>query len=234
MSPQASRPTASAKSPILAAVGISLVIGLGAVLGTTDTATLADVLSGKWLTRSFTETQQGHTVAIAALEQSLGNVTREIDFVTSRVGASIQRGEERTFDRLALLDAELAALKSQIAGLQGVRSGTPLAADTSDMVGLRTSLHDLTSAHNSAVAALTKRLDRIEVKVGLSSDVPSGSGPRVHKTRAVAKLKKPATAPAAERDPFSGTVRPEHGHLFNIKPLSRQDAQLRLSRLPGW
>jgi hypothetical protein len=229
MSPQASRPAMPAKSPILAAVGISLVIGLGTVIGTTDTATLADILTGKWLTRSFTETQQGHTVAIAALEQSVGNVTRDIDFVATRVSASIQRSEERTSDRLALLDAELAALKDRIAGLHSVRSGPPLASEGSDIVGLRTSLHDLSSAHNSAVAALTKRLDRIEVKVGLASDVPPGSGPRVHKTRTLAKVKKPPAAPF-EIDPFP-PGRPEHGHLFNVKPLSRQNAQLRLTRL---
>ena len=231
MSPQESRPAMPAKSPILAAVGISLAIGLGTVIGTTDTATLADILTGKWLTRTFTETQQGHTVAIAALEQSVGNVTRDIDFVATRVTASIQRSEERTSDRLALLDTELAALKNKIAGLQSVRPGTPVASsEASDIVGLRTSLHDLSSAHNSAVAALTKRLDRIEVKVGLASDVPPASGPRVHKARQVAKVKKPAT-PAFENDAFPPNVRPEHGHLFNIKPLSRQDAQLRLTRL---
>jgi hypothetical protein len=231
MSPQASRPAAPARSPILAAVGISLAIGLGTVLGTTDTATLADVATGKWLTRSFTETQQAHTVAIAALEQNLGSVTREMDFVATRVGASVARSEERTYDRLALLDAELAALKSKIAGLQGVRPGTPVASEGSDIIGLRTSLHDLSAAHNSAVAALTKRLDRIEVKVGLASDVPPASGPRVHKARTVAKLKKPTAAAPFEMDPFSATGRPENGHLFNVKPLSRQDAQLRITRL---
>jgi hypothetical protein len=146
------------------------------------------------------------------------------------VSASIAHSEERTYDRLALLDAELAALKDKIAGLQGARGGTPVASETSDIIGLRSSLHDLTTAHNSAVAALTKRLDRIEVKVGLASDVPPASGPRVHKTRTVAKVKKPAAAPF-ELDPFSSTPRPEHGHLFNVKPLSRQDAQLRLTRL---
>ena len=86
----------AAKSPILAAVGISLAIGLGAVLGTTDIATLEEAITGRWLTRSYTETQQGHTVAIAALEHSIGGVTRDIDFVASRAGASIRRNEDRT------------------------------------------------------------------------------------------------------------------------------------------
>jgi len=233
MSSQAFRP-ASVRSPILAAVGISLTIGLGAVLGTTDMATLQEILTGKWLTRSFTETQQGHTVAIAALEQGIGNVTREIDFVATHIGASIERNENRTSDRLALLDTEIAALKGKLAGLQGDRSGAPVASAASDVIGLRTSLHDLASAHHSAVAALTKRLDRIEVKIGLSSDVTSAiSRPSRKRHRAVARARKPAAMPAFESDAAPATARPERGHLFNLKPLSHQDAPLRLTRLPG-
>ena len=45
---------ATTKSPIFAAVGISLAIGLGAVLGTTDIGTLEDAISGRWLTRPYT------------------------------------------------------------------------------------------------------------------------------------------------------------------------------------
>jgi hypothetical protein len=229
----------SAKSPILAALGISFAIGLGTVLGTTDLATLQDVFTGKLLTRSFTDTQQGHSVAIAALEQGLGNVTREIDFVMTRIGGAIERNENRTADRLALLDTEIAQLKSRLAGLSGVRQGTPIAtpvaSEGSDIIGLRTSLHDLASAHTSAVAALTKRLDRIEVKVGLSSDVVSAISPHARKRhRAVARARKPAAAPAVESYMVPATARPERGHLFNVKPLSHQDAPLRLTRLPGW
>ena len=34
---------------------------------------------------------QGHAVAIAVLESSIGGVTRDIDFVASRASASIRR-----------------------------------------------------------------------------------------------------------------------------------------------
>src|SRR5581483_9729066 len=149
MSSEASRPAATAKSPIFAALGICLVIGLGAVLGSTDSATLAEALTGKWLTQPFTDTQQSHTVAIAALEQGLGGISRDIDFVASRVGAAIERNADRTSDRFASLDNEIAALKSKIAALQGTRPAAvaPVASsDASDILGLRTSLHDLASA----------------------------------------------------------------------------------------
>lgn len=234
MSPQASRPAASARSPILAAVGISFVIGLGAVFATTDMATLEDVLTGKWFTRTFTETQQVHTVALAALEQDLGNVSRELDFVSTRVSTSIQRSEERSFDRFAQLDAEIAALKNKVAVLSGIRPGTPM-ADASEIIGLRASLHDLSFAHTSAVAALTKRLDKIEIKVGLSSDVVASPGPRKVR-RTVARVRRPIAQPAFETETFPATARPDRGHLFNVKPLSHQATPLRLTRLPntGW
>lgn len=233
MSPDASRPAASARSPIFAALGICLVIGLGAVLGTTDTATLADAVTGKWLTQPFTDRQQSHTVAIAALEQGLGNISRDLDFVAARVSASIERNTDRTSDRLAALDSEIANLKSKIAALQSARPGMPAAGEAGEILGLRTSLHDLASAHTTAVAALTKRLDRLEVKMGLSSDVtPSVSRP-AHRNRRTARSRKPAFArPAFETDAAPAT-RPERGHLFNVKPLSRQDAPLRLSNLPN-
>src|SRR5581483_9306696 len=224
MSPQASAPEPAGKSPIFAALGICLVIGLGAVLGSTDTATLADAFTGKWLTQPFTDTQQSHTVAIAAVKQGLGNLSRDLDFVATRVATAIERNADRSSDHLATLDNEIANLKSKIAALQGVRPSTPVAvSESGDILGLRTSLHDLASAHTTAVAALTKRLDRIEVKIGLSSDVTSSvSRPARRSRRAVARPRRPAVRPAVETDAAPAT-RPERGHLFNVKPLSDQD-----------
>lgn len=236
MSPQASRPAATAKSPIFAAVGLSLIIGFGAVFATTDMATLESMLTGKWLFGPLTETQQAHTVALAALEQNLGSVSREIDFVSTRVSASIQRSEDRSFDRFAQLDAEIAALKNRVAVLSGVRPGTPL-ADNSEIIGLRASLHDLSFAHTSAVAALTKRLDKIEIKVGLSSDVVATPKAPRKPHRTVARVRKPiAQQPTFESETLPTTARPDRGHLFNVKPISHQAAPLRLTRLPntGW
>ena len=52
------------------------------------------------------------------------------------------------------------------------------------MTGLRSSLHDLSVAHPGAVAAITKRLDRIEVMVGLATDMTSSiSDPAAQKVR---------------------------------------------------
>jgi hypothetical protein len=235
MSVQAFRPAPPAGSPILAAIGICLTVALGAVLGTTDTATLAAFFSGKWLTQSLTDTQQSHTVAIAALEQGFGHIARELDFVATRVGAAVERSADRTADRLATLDTKIAELNSKIAALQGARPGAPAAPEASDVIGLRSSLHELASAHSSAVAALTKRLDRIEVKVGLASDVPSAVPRAAHKgRRTAARAKRPAAAlPAVETDAAAPAPRPERGHLFDAKPLSQQDGPLRLSNLGG-
>src|SRR5882724_4816757 len=117
MSPQPSKP---AKSPILVAVAISLAIGIGALAGSAEPGTVEDVITGRVLTRPFIEAQQDHTFAIAALETNVGHVTSEIDFLAKRVRASIRRNEEQAVDRFAAIDAELAALKDKIAGIQNI------------------------------------------------------------------------------------------------------------------
>ena len=71
------------------------------------------------------------------------------------------------------------------------------------------------------------------MKVGLSTDVTS---PIRRRGRAQGRTphregEKAGHLPPAD-DPVSSTVRLDHGHLFNIKPASRQRGPLRLSRLP--
>ena len=244
---------ALARSPILAAVGISFAIAIGSMLATTDGASITDALTGQWLTRPLAEAQQRNAAAISVLEKTVGTVTREIDFVAARVGDSMRRGEEQTSDRIAHLDAEIAALKDRIAGIQSVRlapraSDAPLGIEhlsarlsdaSGDVSGLRSSLHDLAAAHSGAVAAIGRRLDRIEVMVGISTDMTSSvANPVARKAAlraAAAKLiRKPAAevAPQAEI-PTERSARPERGHIFTVKPVSHQIAPLRGSKVAG-
>jgi hypothetical protein len=241
-----------ARSPILAAVGISAAIAAGSMLATTDVATVTDALTGQWLTRPLAEAQQRNAAAIAALQKTIGAVTRDIDFVAARVGDSIRRGEEQTSDRIAHLDAEIAALKDRIAGIQSARVA-PRASDalagiehpsarltdaSGDVSGLRSSLHELAAAHGGAVAAIGKRLDRIEVMIGISTDMTSSvADPVARKAElraAAAKLARkpvPAAAPQAEV-PTERSAQPERGYIFTVKPVS-QTAPLRGSKAPG-
>jgi len=229
---------APAKSPLLAAVGISLAIGLGALLGTADPATVEDAITGKWLTRPFTETQQSQMIAIAALEHGVNGVSRDIDFVAARTGASIRRSEDETFDRFAKLEAEVAALKDSIAGIQNARLTTralpALSANADDVTGLRSSLHDLATAHHSAVAALTRRLDRVEVMVGLSTDMTSSvANPAAQRARRAAAAKPRNATPAVQKQAATRVpagVHRERGHIFGLKPLNEQVAPLRGSK----
>jgi len=230
---------APAKSPLLAAVGISLAIGLGALLGTADPATVEDAITGKWLTRPFTETQQSQMIAIAALEHGVNGVSRDIDFVAARTGASIRRSEDETFDRFAKLEAEVAALKDSIAGVQNARLTAPralpaLSAKADDATGLRSSLHDLATAHHSAVAALTRRLDRVEVMVGLSTDMTSSvANPAAQRARRAAAAKPRNATPAVQKQAATRVpagVHRERGHIFGLKPLNEQVAPLRGSK----
>jgi hypothetical protein len=225
------------KSPILVAIGISLAIAAGSIISTLDMATVEDVATGRILTRPLAEAQQRSTLAIATLENTVGAITRDVDFVASRVSATVRRSEEATFDRFAQLDAEIAALKDKIAGIQHARlaparTSEPQRDVSGDVTGLRSSLNDLSVAHSGAVAAITRRLDRIEVKVGLTTDVVSSvSDASAQKTARA----KPARKPHGpnEADAAQNIARPERGHIFNVKPISQQGAPLRLSRLPG-
>lgn len=236
------------KSPILAAVGISFVIAIGSMIGTLDVAQVEEFATGKWLTRPLAEAQQRNTLAITVLENTVGAISKDIDFVSARVSAAIRRNEDQSFDRLAHLDAEIAALKDKIAGIQHARvaprAAEPQREANSELTGLRSSLNDLATAHGGALAAMAKRLERIEVTVGLTTDVMSSvadpAARRAARSAETAKqIKKPPAPPAATSPVVSSPVtsqnvaRPDRGHLFNVKPLSQQGAPLRLSRLPG-
>jgi hypothetical protein len=225
------------KSPIFAAVGISLAIAAGSIIGTLDMATVEDVATGKILTRPLAEAQQRNTLALAALESTVGAITRDIDFVAARASASVRRSEDQTSDRFARLDAEIAALKDEIAGIQHARIAPARVSEpqrdaSGDLTGLRSSLNDLSAAHSGAVAAITRRLDRIEVKVGLTTDVVSAVSEASAQKSARGKPAKKQGVPN-ESDAAHSVARPERGHIFNLKPISQQGAPLRLSKLPG-
>ena len=205
--------SAHVKSPIAAALLISFAIAAGTVLSTLDAAVFDDITSGKWLTRSFTETQERQTASIAALERNVGAVNTDLDFVAARVSAAVRRSEDTARERFAEIEARIATLRDRV-------TGTPAADATSDVIGLRSSVHELAAAHNGAVSAITKRLNRIEAMVGISTDVTPMAAHSAARRNAAAR--KPAPQPAESQ---SG----ERGHIFGVKP----QQNLRLSRLPG-
>jgi hypothetical protein len=231
------------KSPILAAIGISLAIALGSGISSLDMAQVEEVATGRFLTRPLADAQERNASAIATLEHTLGAVSKDIDFVSARVSATIRRNEDQAYDRFAHLDAEVAALKDRIAGIQNASLAPARmpAVPQQDVSGLRSSLHDLNAAHTGAVTAINKRLERIEVMVGLTTDMTSSvSDPAAKVRRAETATKQAKKQPPAETaapipvaGPAVSVARPERGHLFNVKPLSQQGAPLRMSRLPG-
>ena len=180
--------------------------------------------SGRWLTRSFSEAQERHAAALAKLERNVGAVTTDIDFIAARMDDAIKRNEDLSRDRFAAIDAGIAALKEHIVQAS-LMARAPEGGDVADVTGLRTSLHELAASHEGAVAAITRRLDRIEVMVGMSTDVISSNDPARRVGRRM--LKNPA--PHAELLPSIGT--PERGHIFDVKPVSQPAPPLRLSRL---
>lgn len=244
---------ARSKSPLTLAIYICLAIAVGAVGTTIDPSVFDNIISGKWLTASLEAAQQRNTAAVAALETKVDAIVKDVDFVASRVNVSIRRNEDQASDRFVALNSEIAALKEKIASVQALyaqprRTADALlgaveksAVDANDVVGLRSSLHDLAASQHGAVAAITKRLDRIEIMVGMATDTTSSVADplkRQHARRkAVAERqsKKPAFVPPepqAETTAERSIARPDRGHLFNVKPISQQGAPLRMSRLP--
>jgi hypothetical protein len=230
------------KSPILAAIGISLAIALGSGISSLDMAQVEEVATGRFLTRPLADAQERNASAIATLEHTLGAVSKDIDFVSARVSATIRRNEDQAYDRFAHLDAEIAALKDRIAGIQNASLAPARMPEVpqQDVRGLRSSLHDLNAAHTGAVTAINKRLERIEVMVGLTTDMTSSVSDPAAKVRRAETATKARKQPPAETAaptpvvaPAASVARPERGHLFNVKPLSHQGAPLRMSRLPG-
>jgi hypothetical protein len=207
--------TTSVKSPFAAAVVLSLAVAAGAVLTTLGTANFGAVA--------------GHPHVVAQAEEraappvgapdATAAVTRDIDFVTSHIRASIKRSDDLALARFTQIDATIAALNDKIASLQGDRLVSAPAAGTPGE-NLRTSLHDI-AAHGSAIAAITKRLDRIEVKVGMSTDEPP-SAPVRH----TARRKAPVAKAAEQPDLLAQT-----GMLFGLRPAAKPSKPLRVSTL---
>ena len=244
---------ARSKSPLTLAIYICLAIAVGAVGTTIDSSVFDDIISGKWLTASIEAAQQRNATAVAALETKVDAIVKDVDFVASRVNVSIRRNEDQASDRFVALDAEITALKEKLASVQALyaqprRTADALlgtveksSVDVNDVVGLRSSLHDLAASQHGAVAAITKRLDRIEIMVGMATDTTSSvANPRerqqVRRKAVAEKLdRKPAITPPdlqPETTADRSIARPDRGHLFNVKPISQQGAPLRMSRLP--
>src|SRR5436190_1365693 len=77
-------------------------------------------------------------------------------------------------------------------------------------------LTELATSHKGAVAAITRRLDRLEVLAGISTDVIS-SNHRVRKRHSIAQnLGQNPESPQILASPEQA------GHIFNIKPVSQQ------------
>jgi hypothetical protein len=202
------------KSPLAAAVVLSLAVAAGAMLTSLGTSHLGVIIGER-----SPAPQERTSATVARLESNVGALTRDIDFVTSRIRASIKRGDDVALDRLNQIDATIAALNQRVAGLQADRlMSAPVAARPDN---LRSSLNDI-AAHTGAIAAITKRLDRIEVKVGMATDILP-----VEHARHAARRRAP-TAPKAAESP---DLLAQTGVLFGLRPAAKPAKTLRVSTL---
>ncbi len=212
------------RSPLAAALLICFSVAAGTVFTTLDSPIFDEITSGRWLTGAFSQAQERNTSSIANLERNVGALTTDIDFVAGRMHASAKRSDDLALVRFTQIDAALAAMDEKIAKLQLDRLvSSPVAAKTEDG-GLRSSLHEL-AAHSSALTAITKRLDRIEVKVGMSTDTDAEPVARHAARRKATAARKPAQTEQSP-DLMAQTER-----LLGLRPAGKPNKSLRVSTL---
>jgi len=134
----------------------------------------------------------GGDADIMALKSGIDNLAAETGYLDLRVEAVARRTEAATNEGFAKLNADIHALKSEIADMRALQgelllSKSPLAGRLDgfeagltvaekEITGLRSSLDGFATTNRGAFAAITKRLDKIESVIG-GSDM-TGSLPR--------------------------------------------------------
>ncbi len=262
----ANPPIASEKpsgSPLLTAIAIAIGVGTGAVLSTGGTVGVEDVLNGGWLSRpTLAETQRQQAQAIAALEKRIGAVATDAEYLDlrvetvakraetaltdaayldARIETVAKRGEEGIATRLAAFNGEVAALKTQMAGVTALKdhvialhaAKSRPAAISELLVGrvdgfetgmfdmrngvsaLRSSVHDLAVSHRGEIAALTHRLDKLE-NVIVNEATGSIRAPAANPADKRSNLKTPAAnRPRTSQAP--GLPLQILGHIVDVK-----------------
>jgi hypothetical protein len=258
--PQAA-PETSGRSPFLAAIAIVIGVGTGAVLSTGGTVGIEDLLNGGWLSRpTLAETQRQQAAAIAALEKRIGAVATDAAYLDLRVETVAKRAETALTDaayldvridtvarrseegiatRVAALNGDIAALKTQAADVAALKNhvialhaAKPRPATLSEsLVGrvdgfetglfdmrngvsaLRSSVHDLAVSHRGEIAALTHRLDKLETVI--SSEATGSIRPPAANGDKRSNLKAPAQRPRTSQVP--GLPLQILGHIVDVK-----------------
>jgi hypothetical protein len=128
------------------------------------------------------------------LKKLVADLSTEVDHLNARV--ETVAGKPDLNARLVDLDFEIEVLKAQIAALKAGRPDTggwaksvddDLATARKEIVGLRSTLDERTTANRNDITALTKRLDKIEAIIAARGDVTASIAPTKH---VVAKPKR--------------------------------------------
>jgi hypothetical protein len=197
------------RSPFAGAVLISCSVAAGALLATVSGG--ADMPVEK-------------VERIAKLEARIDAMNRDIDFVAARMGDSINRNENSAVNRFTQIDTTFARLTARLDGARSDRMvSAPAAGKANDSV-LRPSMNELAAAQ-SAISEITKRLDRIEVRVGMSTDTEP------QRVRHVARRKAVIARKAVE--PSIDLVAQTERILLNLRPApaAKPGKTLRVSTL---
>ena len=211
----------------LIAMGFALAISSGALLATIATEGVEGLTNATGAGRAALarqQLQQGHT--IAALEKAISGLTTDLDYLGDRVETVAKRAGTERGDRLARLDAEVAALEGELAAVQGraadpaTLDGYPVATRT-DVLDLRASIDALAATRRRDLATINRRLDRLEtmVRSDVTSSVPHPSirrRPEGKVTPPAAKEQVPDFVREADTYVATRPTAPDQGHIFDL------------------
>ncbi|HVY59883.1 MAG TPA: hypothetical protein VHA77_18675 [Xanthobacteraceae bacterium] len=169
----------SAISPIILAGCLALAVGAGAFLSLSGTsgfdaalkyANLDTLLDTVGLSRSsIATTEQKQADTISRLDRGMDALSAQVAVLTSKMEAA---GLGDADQRLSRLDTDVGHLKDQIAAIQTAQDDPfTLEGSKVDATMLRSSIDELSARSNSQIAAVNKRLDRIEMIVAGRAEV---------------------------------------------------------------
>jgi chromosome segregation ATPase len=154
-------------------------------------------------TSSIQAEQARQAAAIKALGQMVQTVSTDLNTVTSRIKAT-ENNEMASSDRFALVDADLAALVTEVRAIRTSRSDAAdsiqepmdrldlsMEANRAEIASLRSSFDEHDQAYRKEFSSVNKRLDRLEQLV--SRDLTASVRTVARKKQQVRRRARPET-----------------------------------------
>jgi hypothetical protein len=200
---------------LLGAMLLALAVTMGASLSAVGSGALQEALRSLGWGRNaeIIAEQNRQRAALAAFEQMIQSTNAEIGALNQRTSVSESRNAA-TIWHLSKVDGELLRLKSDVQDVKAARE---------DALELRSTIDEMEKTARKDVAAITKRLDKLEQAIDprdTTSSVPRESR-RLQRSPEFLRALDEITAPPPVRGNAKAPASKQGGHLIDIPPLSQ-------------